>query len=99
MTGGRAVVLGPTGRNFGAGMSGGYRHVHDREGIAPARLNGEMVVLDDLDDDDRAFLRDVVERHSQLTGSAVAARLLADWETSVELFRKVMPLTTSGCCR
>ena len=92
MTGGRVVVLGPTGRNFGAGMSGGIAYVHDPDGSFPCRLNGEMVVLDALDGDDRAFLRDVVERHGELTGSAVAARLLADWDSSVEQFRKVMPL-------
>ena len=79
MTGGRVVVLGPTGRNFGAGMSGGIAYVYDPDSTFEAKLNREMVVLDELDDDDRAFLRDAVERHGDLTGSAVSERLLADW--------------------
>ena len=54
-------------------------------------LNAEMVELDELDDDDRAFLRTTVQRHHVLTGSTVAERLLADWDTAVEVFRKVMP--------
>jgi glutamate synthase (NADPH/NADH) large chain len=88
MTGGRVVVLGPTGRNFGAGMSGGVAYVID---LLPIRVNPEMVDLDPLDDEDRAFLRATVDRHLEETGSAVAARLLADWESSVERFVKVMP--------
>jgi glutamate synthase (NADPH/NADH) large chain len=92
MTGGRVVVLGPTGRNFGAGMSGGIAYVLDADGSFPTRLNTEMVRLDDLDGEDRTFLRDVVERHGELTGSAVAARLLADWDAALGSFRKVLPL-------
>ena len=91
MTGGRVVVLGGTGRNFGAGMSGGVAYVFDADGTFPSRLNKEMVELDDLDDEDRSFLRGAVQRHHVLTGSAVAERLLDDWDTSVEHFRKVMP--------
>ena len=92
MTGGRVVVLGPTGRNFGAGMSGGIAYVLDLDGRFRSRLNDEMVVLDELDDDDREFLRDTVRRHRELTGSAVAERLLASWSVEVSRFRKVMPL-------
>ena len=88
MTGGRVVVLGPTGRNFGAGMSGGIAYALD---LQPIRVNPEMVDLDPLDDDDRAFLRTTVERHYAETGSAVAAGLLADWDLAVERFGKVMP--------
>jgi glutamate synthase (NADPH) large chain len=88
MTGGRVVVLGPTGRNFAAGMSGGVAYVLD---LNPLRLNREMVDLDPLDDTDVEFLRDVVSRHHAETGSAIAARLLASWETAVERFAKVMP--------
>jgi glutamate synthase (NADPH/NADH) large chain len=88
MTGGRAVVLGPTGRNFAAGMSGGIAYVLD---LRPARLNAEMVDLDPLGDDDRAYLRDIVERHRAETGSTVAAALLADWGAAVGRFAKVMP--------
>lgn len=88
MTGGRAVVLGVTGRNFAAGMSGGIAYVLD---LDPGRVNREMVDLDPLDADDRAFLADYVERHYATTGSAVARSLLADWDAAVERFGKVMP--------
>jgi glutamate synthase (NADPH) large chain len=88
MTGGRVVILGPTGRNFAAGMSGGIAYVLD---LAAQRLNTEMVDLDPLEDSDREFLREVVSRHHEQTDSAVAARLLASWESSVERFAKVMP--------
>ena len=88
MTGGRVVVLGPTGRNFAAGMSGGIAYVLD---LKPARLNREMVDLDPLDEADLEFLREVVARHRAETGSAVAARLLASWEAASSRFSKVMP--------
>jgi glutamate synthase (NADPH/NADH) large chain len=88
MTGGRVVVLGPTGRNFAAGMSGGIAYVLD---LVPARLNREMVDVDPLDESDAGFLRDAVSRHHAETGSAVAARLLADWDAAVGRFAKVMP--------
>ncbi|MDQ4104098.1 MAG: glutamate synthase large subunit, partial [Actinomycetota bacterium] len=88
MTGGRVVVLGPTGRNFAAGMSGGIAYLLD---LAGGRINQEMVDLDPLTDDDRAFLADVVARHHAETGSAVAHTLLADWDTAVDRFGKVMP--------
>jgi glutamate synthase (NADPH) large chain len=91
MTGGRVVVLGRTGRNFGAGMSGGIAYVFDADGRFGSRLNREMVALEELDASDRAFLHVVVSRHRELTGSAVADRLLASWATSVSRFRKVMP--------
>ena len=85
------VVLGPTGRNFAAGMSGGIAFVHDAVGAFPALVNYELVDLSPLDDDDRTWLRGAVSRHGELTGSAVAARLLADWDTAVTRFCKVMP--------
>jgi glutamate synthase (NADPH/NADH) large chain len=88
MTGGRVVVLGPTGRNFAAGMSGGIAYVLD---LSPVRLNTEMVDADPLEEPDVSFLLDVVSRHQAETGSAVAASLLASWETSVRRFTKVMP--------
>nr|MCU0271438.1 glutamate synthase-related protein [Acidimicrobiales bacterium] len=91
MTGGRAVVLGTTGRNFGAGMSGGIAFVHDADGTFPARVNREMVDLDPLTDEDRDWLHDRVQRHLAETDSAVARRLLEDWDTEVERFVKVMP--------
>jgi glutamate synthase (NADPH/NADH) large chain len=88
MTGGQVVVLGPTGRNFAAGMSGGIAYVLD---LAVGRVNQEMVDLDPLTEEDRAFLADVVARHHAETGSAVAHALLADWDTAVDRFGKVMP--------
>ncbi len=91
MTGGRVVVLGPTGRNFGAGMSGGIAYVYDPLAAFPTLVNYEMVDLEPLDDDDRSFLRQVIERHRELTGSAVAERILASWGFEVSRFRKVMP--------
>jgi glutamate synthase (NADPH/NADH) large chain len=91
MTGGRAIVLGPTGRNFGAGMSGGEAYVYDVDGTFPSRVNPEMVDLDPLDDDDRTWLRDTIGRHQEETGSTLAARLLDGWDEAVERFVKVMP--------
>nr|MBA2471717.1 glutamate synthase subunit alpha [Pseudonocardiales bacterium] len=88
MTGGRVVVLGSIGRNFAAGMSGGVAYVLD---LPTQRINPEMVDLDPLDDDDRNFLADTVARHHGETGSAVAHALLADWDSGVSRFGKVMP--------
>jgi len=86
MTGGRVVILGPVGRNFAAGMSGGVAYVLD---LPEIRVNIEMVDLDQVEEDDVKFLREVVERHHAETGSAVAVRLLADWDPG--RFTKVMP--------
>jgi glutamate synthase (NADPH/NADH) large chain len=86
MTGGRVVILGPVGRNFAAGMSGGIAYVLD---LYRRRVNMEMVDLDPIQEEDAKFLRDVVERHYTETGSAAAARLLSDWDVS--RFTKVMP--------
>ena len=91
MTGGRTVVLGPVGRNFAAGMSGGVAFVYDPDGKLPVRVNAEMVELEPLDAEDFVWLRHRVERHRHETGSAVAARLLADWAPVSRSFLKVMP--------
>jgi glutamate synthase (NADPH/NADH) large chain len=91
MTGGRLVVLGPTGRNFGAGMSGGVAYVFDADGTFPRRVNREMVDLDPLDEDDIEFLRDAIRRHLRETDSPVAARVLDNWYSSLRSFVKVMP--------
>jgi glutamate synthase (NADPH/NADH) large chain len=88
MTGGRVVVLGPVGRNFAAGMSGGIAYVLD---LTARRVNTEMVDLDPVDGEDAVFLRDAVERHAAETGSAVAARLLDDWDDALSRFGKIMP--------
>ncbi|WP_414706249.1 glutamate synthase large subunit [Pseudonocardia sp. HH130629-09] len=88
MTGGRVVVLGRTGRNFAAGMSGGVAYLLD---VDRNRVNPEMVDLDPLADEDRSIVHDLVERHHAETGSAVAHALLTDWDNAVEQFGKVMP--------
>ncbi len=88
MTGGRVAVLGPVGRNFAAGMSGGIAYLLDPD---PGMVNGEMVDTEPLDAEDAEFLHGLVERHLAETGSAVAGRLLADWTSALGRFGKVMP--------
>ncbi len=94
MTGGRVVVLGATGRNFAAGMSGGTAYVLDPDGQFTAhRCNREMVDLEAVEPgDDAAGLRDLITRHRDLTESSAAARILADWDASRPQFVKVMPV-------
>ncbi|MES1255188.1 MAG: glutamate synthase large subunit [Acidobacteriota bacterium] len=92
MTGGRVVVLGETGRNFAAGMSGGIAYVLDATGGFNKRCNRDMVGLEPLDAvEDIELVRDLMRRHIKHTGSAHAARLLDNWNTTAALFVKVMP--------
>ena len=91
MTGGLVVVLGPTGRNFAAGMSGGVAYVYDPTRTFGQRVNPEMVDVEPLDPSDSFMVRSLVERHGVETESAVAARLLEHWDTEVLEFVKVMP--------
>ncbi|HEX4436331.1 MAG TPA: glutamate synthase large subunit [Solirubrobacteraceae bacterium] len=93
MTGGRVVVLGPTGRNFAAGMSGGVAYVLDERGEFPARCNMGMVGFEELAPADRIELRAMIEEHETRTGSPVAADVLARWEEllAAGAFVKVMP--------
>jgi len=92
MTGGRVVVLGRTGRNFAAGMSGGVAYVYDAENRFAERCNNEMVELETLEDaQDLHELKELIEKHLQYTESTVAKRLLDNWEQSVTNFVKVMP--------
>jgi glutamate synthase (NADPH/NADH) large chain len=91
MTGGRAVVLGPTGRNFGAGMSGGMAYVYDPDDLFHRNLNNEMVDLDPLGEVDQEWLRGIIRRHHAETESRVAAAILDRWYTNVRHFKKVMP--------
>jgi glutamate synthase (NADPH/NADH) large chain len=91
MTGGKVVVLGRTGRNFGAGMSGGLAYVYDPDGQLPANLNTEMVDVDDFDDTDLLWLHDMLCAHVDATDSAVAQRILADWPAQRPRFVKVLP--------
>ncbi|WP_442930467.1 glutamate synthase large subunit [Mycobacterium sp. NBC_00419] len=91
MTGGRVVILGETGRNFAAGMSGGVAYVYDPDGQLPANLNTEMVDIDEFDDSDEGWLRDMIAAHTDATDSAVGQRILANWPEQVGNFVKVMP--------
>ncbi len=94
MTGGKVVVLGDTGRNFAAGMSGGIAYVYDEAGtFAAERCNPEMVDLEQVaTGEEEAFLKNLITSHQKHTGSAVAAALLANWETALQQFVKVIPV-------
>jgi glutamate synthase domain-containing protein 3 len=91
MTGGRVVVLGRTGRNFAAGMSGGIAYVLDEDGTFSERCNTGLVGFDPLEEADVETLRALVEEHRDRTDSAVAARVLEDWDAILPSFVKVMP--------
>ena len=93
MTGGRAVILGTTGRNFAAGMSGGVAYVYDPRGEFLPRCNLEMVALEKVvDEADEMELRELIEKHQRYTGSSVAETILSDWASEVGHFHKVMPV-------
>ncbi len=92
MTGGLVAVLGATGVNFAAGMSGGLAYVYDVDGLFDTRTNLTTVDLDILEKEDEKELRDLLETHCRLTGSARAARLLADWDVEKARFVKVFPM-------
>jgi len=91
MTGGRVVVLGPTGRNFAAGMSGGVAYVYDPQSVFGAKVNYELVELESLSSTDLEELRAILTMHVTETDSAVATKVLAGWATESANFRKVMP--------
>ncbi len=91
MTGGRVVILGPTGRNFAAGMSGGIAYVYDVNGVFTKNCNTEMVDLDPVTTADFAELQDMIQRHYAYTGSTVAKFVLDDWDNQYKNFVKVFP--------
>ena len=91
MTGGRVVVLGSTGRNFAAGMSGGVAYVYDPDSVFAAKVNYEMVELETLDDTDLGELERILSTHVTETQSAVGVRILGDWKIESAKFVKVMP--------
>ena len=91
MTGGKAVILGPTGRNFGAGMSGGIAYIYNDKGNFEENCNSETFELETLLDEDLNDLKDLITRHSDYTDSAVAKEILDNWETESQKFVKVMP--------
>ena len=93
MTGGVVVVLGPTGNNFAAGMSGGVAYVYDETELFDTRCNLDMVDIETVwMPDDRMELRGLIERHYGFTGSSRAKAILENWEMSYPLFVKVMPI-------
>ncbi len=91
MTGGRVVVLGPTGRNFAAGMSGGIAYVYDKDRRFERRCNLDLVDLEELSDDDAGEVQALIKEHIMRTGSLVGRNLLASWDRARERFVKVMP--------
>ena len=92
MTGGRVVVIGPTGRNFAAGMSGGIAYVYDDNAQFPALCNKDMVSLETPDaPEDVATIKRLLENHVKFTGSPVAKAILDDWASESRYFVKVMP--------
>jgi glutamate synthase (ferredoxin) len=91
MTGGHAVILGSTGRNFGAGMSGGIAYVLDEEGQFASRVNPETVDLDPLDAEDLERLQRMIRRHFQYTRSKRADEVLRKWDDFATKFVKVFP--------
>jgi glutamate synthase (ferredoxin) len=92
MTGGKVVVIGPTGRNFAAGMSGGVAYVLDEDGTFPKQVNPSMVELSALEDPEEAErVRSQVRRHAELTQSQKAWKVLALWEQMLRKFVRVLP--------
>ncbi|MDE0214932.1 MAG: hypothetical protein OXN22_12705, partial [Deltaproteobacteria bacterium] len=92
-TGGRVVVIGPVGRNFAAGMSGGVAYVLDEEGVFPGLCNQEMVDLEPLEDEeDIAHVRRLIEAHVRHTGSDRGENVLDHWPELLGSFVKVMPV-------
>jgi glutamate synthase (NADPH) large chain len=91
MTGGRVVCIGRTGRNFAAGMSGGFAYVLDEDDTFSVRCNMGMVELEALSTEDAVFVAQILEEHVKYTGSARARSLLANWESTLARFVKVVP--------
>jgi glutamate synthase (ferredoxin) len=95
MTGGAVVVLGPTGRNFGAGMTNGLAFVLDTDGTFAEKVNDESVLIEQgIEDEDALLVRELIERHVKLTHSAHGRRLLEDWEGTLAAMWKVVPRAT-----
>ncbi|RKX76346.1 MAG: glutamate synthase subunit alpha, partial [Spirochaetes bacterium] len=93
MTGGTAVILGPTGVNFAAGMSGGLAFVYDENQLFDTRCNLEMVDIEPVvEEEDILVLKTLIERHVEYTDSLVGTRILDSWEESLPSFVKVMPI-------
>lgn len=91
MTGGRVVVLGETGRNFGAGMSGGYAFIWDVNKTFKANFNPELSDIDPLNDADKKELKGLIQEHFDNTSSSIAKEILKKWKVQEKHFKKVMP--------
>jgi len=92
MTGGVAVVLGPTGRNFAAGMSGGIAFVYDKYDCLKISFNDGMADMEEVTDlEDVALLKGLIEDHKKYTGSTSATEILGDWDVALKQFKKIMP--------
>ena len=92
MTGGLVLILGATGRNFGAGMSGGVAYILDEKNDFEGKVNREMVEITDLTQEDRSIVRMYIEKHVELTNSIKGKSILDAFEASVSLFKKVLPI-------
>jgi glutamate synthase domain-containing protein 2/glutamate synthase domain-containing protein 1/glutamate synthase domain-containing protein 3 len=92
MTGGRVIVLGKTGRNFAAGMSGGIAYVYDRQQELPDKCNLNMVELEECDAGDRKFIQEMLEKHFKYTRSPIAKGILDEFKKEIRKFVKVMPI-------
>jgi glutamate synthase (ferredoxin) len=90
MTGGRAVILGETGKNFAAGMSGGIAYVYDKNNTFEQNLNKEMVEFDELNEVYENEIKTYVEKHFNYTGSVVAKEILNNWETEKQNFKVII---------
>ena len=92
MTGGRAVILGPTGRNFGAGMSGGIAYVYDPDNTFESLSNLDTFEIEALEVlEEITELKGLIENHLKYTDSTVAKSILGNWEQELNSFKKVMP--------
>ena len=91
MTGGKAVILGPTGRNFGAGMSGGIAYIYDKDKDFDKNCNKETFEIESLLEEDLKDLKELITNHFNYTGSVVAEKIIESWDIEVERFIKVMP--------
>ena len=92
MTGGRVVILGSTGRNFAAGMSGGIAYIYDTNDQLLSNINLELVEIEAVEqEEDIEELKELISNHANLTGSVVAQKILDDWSGSLSSFKKVIP--------
>ena len=92
MTGGKAVILGPTGKNFAAGMSGGIAYVLDEENSLYKNLNKELVLMEKIEQrNEKEELKKIIEAHVKYTGSAKGQQILDDFDNMVGRFKKIIP--------